>query len=197
MIAIKNTLITDDIGSVKFCCDLPKCLGACCVEGDAGAPLDEDEISQIDDYIDEIKPYMLPEGIEVVENLGVFDYDMEGHLVTPLFNDRECVFVYFENGITRCAIETAHAEGKIPFRKPLSCHLYPVRLTPYKDFEAVNYHTWHICKPALEKGKAEGLPLYVFLKEALIRKYGKDWYDELVAGIEGKEFTKEASRKIK
>jgi hypothetical protein len=197
MIAIQNTLLSDDMATVKFCCDLPKCLGACCVEGDAGAPLNEEEISQIDDYIEEIKPYMLPEGIEVVENLGVFDYDMEGNLVTPLFNDRECVFVYFENGITRCAIETAYSEGKIPFQKPVSCHLYPVRLTPYKDFEAVNFHYWYICKPALEKGKAEGLPLYVFLKEALTRKYGKEWYDELVAGIEGKEFVREASRKSK
>jgi hypothetical protein len=197
MIAIKNTLISDDLVAVKFCCNLPVCLGACCVEGDAGAPLDEEEIAMIDDYINEIKPYMLPEGIEVVENLGVFDYDIEGNLVTPLFNDRECVFVYFEEGITRCAIEKAHTEGKIPFPKPISCHLYPVRLTPYKTFEAVNYHQWHICRPALEKGKEVEIPLYVFLKDALIRKYGKEWYEELDTEINERQKPVTALKKKK
>lgn len=187
MIKVKNTLLSDDIVEVKFCCDLPKCLGSCCVEGDAGAPIDEEEISLLDDYIEEIKPFMLPEGIEVVENLGVFDYDIEGALVTPLFNDRECVFVYFENGISRCAIEKAHSEGAIPFGKPVSCHLYPIRITSYKDFDALNYHSWYICKPALEKGKSEGLPLYVFLKDALIRKYGREWYNELLTSLAGQE----------
>lgn len=188
MIAIDNTLISDDLGSVCFVCDLHACKGACCVEGDAGAPLDEDEIGIIEDLLDEIVPYMTPEGIEAVDKTGVFDYDMFGHYVTPLVNGSACAFVYFENDIALCAIEKAWKEGKIDFQKPISCHLYPVRLNTYKDFDAVNYHQWHICKPAVSNGKQLNVPLYIFLKDSLIRKYGVDWYDELVEslGFKGK-----------
>lgn len=186
MIGIGETLISDDLGRVHFCCDLQACKGACCVDGDAGAPLDEDEIGPLEDHIDAIKPYMTGEGIDAVERLGVFDYDMFGHYVTPLVNDRECAFVYHENSIAFCAVERAFKEGKIPFNKPVSCHLYPVRISRYKDFDAVNYHEWHICKPALLFGKKNHVPLYVFLKTALTRKYGEHWYAELVKSIEEK-----------
>jgi hypothetical protein len=183
MIAVDKTLISDDIISVKFVCDLNKCLGACCVEGDAGAPLEEDEISIIEDAIDEIKPYMVPDGIEVVEKNGVFDYDMFGHFVTPLVHDRECAFVYFKDGTVYCAIEKAFLEGKISFQKPISCHLYPIRISGYTGLEALNYHEWPICHVALKKGEVNNVPLYVFLKEALIRKYGIAWYEQLVHTI--------------
>jgi hypothetical protein len=183
MIAVDKTLISDDILNVRFICDLEKCHGACCVEGDAGAPLDEEEISILEDCLDEVKPYMVPDGIEVVEKNGVFDYDMFGHFVTPLVHDKECAFVYFEEGTAFCAIEKAYREGKIPFVKPISCHLYPIRISGYKNFEALNYHEWPICDQALKKGMVNNVPLYVFLKEPLIRKYGEAWYAELLNTI--------------
>lgn len=183
MISIENTLISDDLRDIRFVCDLEKCKGACCVEGDAGAPLEEEEIAWLEDAIEDIKPYMVPDGIEVVEKDGVFDYDMFGHFVTPLVKDRECAFVYFEQGTALCAIEKAYQEGKISFAKPVSCHLYPARISGYKGFDAVNYHEWHICHEALIKGKHLDVPLYVFLKDALIRKYGSEWYEQLVKSI--------------
>jgi hypothetical protein len=183
MIAIDNTLISDDLRQVKFCCDVEKCRGACCIEGDAGAPLTEEEITMIEDAIEEIKPYMTADGMQVVERAGVFDYDMFGHFVTPLVNGCECAFVFFEGGVARCAIEKAFQERAISFAKPLSCHLYPVRLSRYQDFEAVNYHEWHICRDALLNGKQQDIPLYVFLKDALTRKFGNEWYKQLLRAI--------------
>ncbi len=180
MIVIDNTIVSDDIKEACFVCDLSKCKGACCVEGDAGAPLDEEEISLLEDSIDYIYPFMRPDCVREIERNGVFDYDEYGHYVTPLVNDKECAFVVFnEDGIALCAIENAWKEGKTTFRKPISCHLYPIRLSKYKDFEAVNYHQWHICTPAVEYGKKLKLPVYEFLKEALIRKYGERYYEQL------------------
>jgi hypothetical protein len=183
MIPVKETLVSDDIAKVKFCCDLPRCLGACCIAGDAGAPLEEDEIAQIQDNLEEIIPFMAPNGIEVVQESGVFDYDAAGNFVTPLVNGRECAFVYFTGKIARCAIEKAHDSGKIDFRKPVSCHLYPIRITSYNGFEAVNYHKWSICNKALSNGEELDLPVYRFLKDSLIRKYDEAWYNELVETI--------------
>lgn len=180
MIILENTIVSDEIKSVFFSCDLSKCKGACCVEGDAGAPLDEEEISLLEDHIDEIKPYMVEEGIKEVDMLGVFDYDMDGNFVTPLIHGRECAFVYFDEGIARCAIEKAFQEKKIPFAKPISCHLYPVRIKSTSINDLVNYHKWPICQKALEKGHCEKMPLYQFLEGALIRKYGRGWYNKLV-----------------
>lgn len=180
MILCENCIISDELKSVFFHCDLEKCKGACCVEGDAGAPLNEEEISLLEDYLDKIKPYMKNEGIAGVEKYGVFDYDADGHFVTPLVNDAECVYAYFEKGIARCAIEKAWMEKKIPFQKPVSCHLYPVRIKPSGDSDLVNYHKWDICQSALTKGYQEKKPLYEFLQEALIRKYGRKWYNKLV-----------------
>ena len=179
MIYLDNALLSDDIRSTYFCCDLPACKGACCVEGDAGAPLEEEEISLLEDYIDEIKPFMVQDGIDEVKLLGVFDYDSEGKFVTPLIHGKECVYVYFENSIARCAIEKACQEKKIPFAKPVSCHLYPIRIkqTPFNDL--VNYHKWYICQKALIKGHQEKMPLYLFLEDALIRKYGRSWFNKL------------------
>lgn len=188
MIVVDNTLNSDDLYKVCFVCDLQRCKGACCVEGDAGAPLEEAEISELEDNIDYIKPFMRPEGIEIIDDLGVFDFDVTGNYVTPLINGAECAFVVFtEDGIASCAIEKAWEAGKSDFRKPVSCHLYPVRISKYKDFDAVNYHEWHICKPALELGKRLDVPVYVFLKDSLIRKYGQQWYDRLCREIESKK----------
>ena len=179
MIQLDNILISDDLQTVHFVCNLGKCKGACCVEGDGGAPLEEEEISFLEDYFDEIKPFMLEGGVAEIRNIGVFDYDADGKFVTPLVNGKECVFVYFEDNIARCAIEKAYQEKKIPFPKPLSCHLYPVRIKELHEGEALNYHKWHICNKALENGMKLKMPLYLFLEEALIRKYGRNWYNRL------------------
>ena len=180
MISLPPALISDDLKEVLFCCDLQQCKGACCIEGDAGAPLEEEEISLLDDYLEEIKPFMTPEGIEEVDRIGVFDYDAEGKFVTPLIKGGECAYIFFEKGIAGCAVEAAFQQRKIPFPKPLSCHLYPVRISQSGVSDAVNYHRWMICEKALEKGRRETIHLYQFLKDALIRKYGEVWYNELV-----------------
>ena len=180
MILLDKTILSDDLREVFFCCDLARCKGACCVEGDAGAPLEEEEISLLEDYIDVIKPYMMEEGIREAEQIGVFDYDAGGNFVTPLIKGRECVYVYFDDGIARCAIEKAFQEKKIPFPKPISCHLYPIRITKIVSGDALNYHKWQICNKALENGRKLKLPLYQFLEEALIRKYGRPWYNKLL-----------------
>lgn len=158
------------------------------MEGDAGAPLEEEEISILEDSIDYIYPYMREESVREIERNGVFDFDEYGHYVTPLVNGKECAFVVFnDEGIALCAIENAWKEGKTTFRKPISCHLYPIRLSRYKDFEAVNYHQWYICSPATEYGKKLKVPVYEFLKEALIRKYGERYFEQLCKQIIDKQ----------
>lgn len=184
MIKIDGTLVSQDLGKTHFICDLGGCHGDCCVEGDAGAPLEEEEIGILEDCLDEIKPFMTPKGLAVVEKNGVFEYDIDGSYVTPLVEDRECAFVCFENGISYCAIEKASKEGKIGFQKPISCHLYPVRLLKLTDHLAVNYDHWEICNVARLKGKENQVPVYRFLKEPLIRKFGNAWYDQLVLAFE-------------
>ncbi len=181
---IDDTLVSEELKTICFSCDLSQCKGDCCVQGDAGAPLEEEEIAILEDYLEEIKPYMTREGLEVVGKNGVFDYDTDGEYVTPLVNDRECAFVYFKNSISYCAIEKAWLEEKTDFQKPISCHLYPIRLSKLKHHTAVNYHRWDICKAALLKGKQENLPLYRYLKAPLIRKFGESWYRKLTQALE-------------
>jgi len=187
MLLIDDIMVSDDLYLVKFLCPIEKCLGACCVEGDAGAPLEEEEISNMEDYVDEIMKYMITEGVDAIKQSGVFDYDVDGTFVTPLIRGGDCAFINFTKGIAWCSIEKAFEEGKIPFRKPISCHLYPVRLAKVGEHEAVNYHQWQICKPALDEGTKEGIPLYAFLKDALIRRYGEAWYQKLVNEVENLE----------
>lgn len=184
---IGNVLVSDEIRERHFVCKLKACHGDCCVEGDAGAPLEEEEISVLEDCIDEIRPYMAATGAAEIRRNGVFDFDSDGSYVTPLVNNRECAFVYVERGINYCSIERAYLEGRIPFRKPVSCHLYPARISKVGDYTAVNYHSWSICKPALVNGQQKRVPLYIFLKDPLIRKFGKNWYEKLsrVFGEEG------------
>jgi len=185
MFQIEDTLISDDIFEKKFVCDLNACKGECCVQGDSGAPLEMDELEILDEIIDDVKPYMRQEGIDAVEKVGVFEIDSDGDYGTPLVNKKECAFVFFdENKITKCAIEQAYLEGKIKWKKPLSCHLYPIRITKYSEFEALNYHIWKICGDACTLGEKLSVPVYKFLKEPLIRKYGQDWYDHLEAAYD-------------
>lgn len=187
MIIIDNVIVTDEFLNARFCCQLARCKGECCIAGDAGAPLEPDEVGIIEENIDEIKPFMRPEGIEAIEQNDIYDYDDEGNMVTQLVNNEECAFVYFhENGTALCAIEKAYYEGKIDFWKPISCHLYPIRLVEKDGFIYVNYHEWSVCVPAKRHGEKEGIPLYKFLKQPIIRRFGEDWYDRLVAQINKK-----------
>ena len=193
MIQIDDKLISEDLFSEEFVCNLAKCKGICCVEGDAGAPLDENETKILDEIYPKIKPYLRPEGIQAIEEQGTYTLDFEGDLVTPLVNNAECAYVIFdEKGYTKCAIEKAYEDGVIDWQKPISCHLYPIRITEYSNFSAINYHEWDICSDACTLGKELGIKVYQFLKKPLIRKYGEEFYQTLSEAAEEweKEFGK-------
>jgi len=183
MIQVEDKIISLDVFEKHFVCDLNACKGACCVEGDSGAPLLKEEEKILDEIYEKVKPYMRKEGIAEIENKGVAEYDADGDLTTPLVNNCECAFVTFENGITKCTIEKAYLDDKIEFKKPISCHLFPIRIKEYRDFDAVNYEDIKICKPACECGSKLEIPVYAFLKEPLIRKYGEVWYKELLEAV--------------
>jgi len=193
MIQIDDKLISEDLFSEEFVCNLAKCKGICCVEGDAGAPLDEDETKILDEIYPKIKSYLRSEGIQAIEEQGTYTLDFEGDLVTPLVNNAECAYVIFdEKGYTKCAIEKAYEDGVIDWQKPISCHLYPIRITEYSNFSAINYHEWDICSDACTLGKELGVKVYQFLKKPLIRKYGEEFYQTLSEAAEEweKEFGK-------
>ena len=193
MIQIDDKLISEDLFSEEFVCNLAKCKGICCVDGDAGAPLDEDETKILDEIYPKIKSYLRPEGIQAIEEQGTYTLDFEGDLVTPLVNNAECAYVIFdEKGYTKCAIEKAYEDGVIDWQKPISCHLYPIRITEYSNFSAINHHEWDICSDACTLGKELGVKVYQFLKKPLIRKYGEEFYQTLSEAAEEweKEFGK-------
>ena len=179
MLAIENTLISDDVLEKKFVCDLDRCKGACCVAGDSGAPLENEELEILENIYDQVKPYMSTEGIKAVEEKGLYVKDIEDEFTTTLITDKECAYTLWENGIAKCSIEKAYNEGKINFKKPISCHLYPIRIKHYQDFDAVNYHEWAVCAGACELGKHRKVRVFEFVKDALIRKYGGDWFSQL------------------
>jgi hypothetical protein len=180
MLAIGNTVISSDLVTANFSCDLNACKGACCVSGDSGAPLDPAETKILEDIYPAIKCYLSEESVNTIETLGTWVIDVENDRVTPLNDGKECAYVVFENGIAMCAIEKAYNDGVIGFRKPVSCHLYPVRIKKYKFNEAVNYDRWEICSPAIIKGNVLKTSVYQFTRDALERKYGKDWFNQLV-----------------
>jgi len=189
MLNVSNILVSDDLIDTCFCCDLTQCAGMCCIEGDAGAPLDPEEIADLEDNYPIFQKYMMKEGINKVEAEGTFDYDMEGGFTTPLLDTEECAYVFYEDNIAKCAIEKAFLNGEIDFKKPISCHLYPIRIKKLPDFEALNYHRWGVCEKACEKGKLLQIPVYLFLKEALIRKYGECWFEALEKAVKTKRGT--------
>ncbi len=177
MIEIDNKLVSLRVFNEYFMCDLNACKGACCVEGDSGAPLEEQEKEMIEKNYDEIKKHLRPEGIQAIEQQGKYVVDKDGDLTTPLVDGNECAFTVFDNsGKALCGIEKAYRAGESTFLKPISCHLYPIRVKQYSSFETLNYDEWIICKPACECGAKAKLPVYKFLKAALIRKYGEDFY---------------------
>lgn len=188
MIEIDHVILSDDVKDEFFVCDLEKCKGACCVEGDLGAPLTDDELPLLKSAYPIVAPYLMAEGKAAIEAKGEYVLDVEGEYSTTTINDKECAYaIYDEHGILKCGIEQAYNDGKISFRKPISCHLYPIRVSKYDTFEAINYDRWHICNPACSLGKALGVPVYKFLKEPLIRKYGEEWYSKLEETIEQKQ----------
>jgi len=181
MIAIDNTLISEDVLEKKFVCDLNACKGACCVAGDSGAPLEKEELAILDNILEKVKPYMVKKGIKAVEKHGSYVIDGDGDYTTTLVSEgAECAFVFFDDQkIAKCAIEQAYIEKKIDWQKPISCHLYPIRISKFKTYDAVNYNKWSVCAPACACGEKLDVPVYKFLKTPLIRKYGKDWYKQL------------------
>lgn len=187
MILVGNAVISDDIKEQFFVCDLEKCKGACCVEGDSGAPLEDEETIIIEQIYPLVKDYITEEGRKVIEEKGTWVIDKDGDKGTPTIGDnRECAYaLYDEKGILKCGIEQAYLDGKTDFKKPISCHMYPIRITKYDQFEALNYDRWHICSAACKLGSKLGVPIYKFLKDALVRRYGQDWYADLVKEIEG------------
>lgn len=181
MIQVGEVLLSEDLFTEHFVCDLNACKGACCIEGDAGAPLTAEEVGIIEDEIDAILPYLTEEGKRSIEKLGIFDVDTDGEFVTSLNNGKECVFTtYDKNGTAKCGIEDAHRAGALGFKKPISCHLYPVRVSKLRLHDALNYHKWNICAPACECGSKLKVKVFQFLKEPLIRKYGNEWYQQLL-----------------
>ncbi|MDR1160844.1 MAG: DUF3109 family protein [Tannerellaceae bacterium] len=181
MIQIGDTLVSFDVIESKFICNLSVCKGACCfAEAASGAPLEKEELKEMLNVLPAVWNDLSSEAREVIRKQGVAYIDLAGDDVISIVGEKDCVFTcYDERGICKCAIEKAYLEGRTTIRKPISCHLYPIRVSRYDTFQAVNYHRWKICKSGEALGRKEGLPLYKFLKEPLIRKFGVEWYNEL------------------
>lgn len=180
MIQIQDVIVSLDIFREKFLCDLDACKGECCVEGDAGAPVELDEVARLEEVLPVVWDDLSPAAREVIDRQGVVYPDRDGELVTSIVNGKDCVFTrYDERGCCCCAIEKAYREGKTNFYKPISCHLYPIRVGHYGPYKALNYHRWSVCRAAVLLGEKEDVPVYKFLKEPLTRKFGEAWYAEL------------------
>ena len=183
LVEIEDKIISTDVFSEEFVCDLSKCHGACCVEGDGGAPLKEKEVILIQDHLEKIKPFMNKKGTEAIANENFFYLDENDEPATQLVDKKESAFVYFDENSNNamCSIETAYKSGEIPFNKPISCHLYPIRTKDFNEFTAINYERWDICSAACKLGSSLKMPVFKFLKEPLIRAYGASFYKEMEA----------------
>ena len=179
MFQLNKTIVSEEILEKEFVCNLSACKGACCVDGDAGAPLEEAETKILQEIYPKVKPFLRKEGIKAIEEQGTFVVGEDGEFETTLIDGKDCAYVIFDKQIALCGIEQAYNQGIIDWKKPVSCHLYPVRVKQYSDFAAVNYHKWHICSDACSLGKELEVPVYKFVKEALVRKFGIQWYEEL------------------
>jgi hypothetical protein len=179
MFELGKTVVSEEILEREFVCNLQACKGGCCVDGNAGAPVEEEETLILDEIYPKVKPFLRPEGVAAIESQGTYVKGDDGEWETPLLNGAECAYVIYQGGIALCGIEAAFRAGEISWKKPVSCHLYPVRIREYTQLTAVNYHRWHICDPACELGAELRVPIYKFVREALIRKFGEAWYAEL------------------
>lgn len=180
MFQLGNSIVSEEIIENDFVCNLHACKGACCIDGEAGAPLEEAELPILMDIYPKVKPFLTQRGIAAIEKQGLY-VGHNGEFETPLIpSDDSCAYItYDKNGIAKCGIEKAYEHGETTFKKPVSCHLYPVRVQQYSELNAVNYHRWEICDPACKLGAELQVPIYKFVKEALIRKFGEDWYRQL------------------
>lgn len=184
MILIDDTCVSEDVADKFFVCNLDKCKGGCCVEGDLGAPLEDAELQIMEDIYEKVKPYLSAEGIAAIEAQGKYIKDWEGDYSTTTIDEKECAYaIYDEKGILKCGIEQAYNDNVIDFKKPISCHLYPIRITKYDNFHAINYERWTICSDACDLGEKLGVPVYQFLKDPLVRAYGEAWYKQLESEI--------------
>lgn len=180
MFQLGKTIVSEDIFEKDFVCNLSACKGACCVDGDAGAPLEQEETKILVEIYPKVKPFLRKAGIKAIEKQGIYITTEDGEFETPLIEGADCAYVFFDKkGTALCAIEEAYNQGEISWKKPVSCHLYPIRVKDYSEFSAINYNKWHICDDACILGKELQVPVYKFVKEALIRKFGDDWYMEL------------------
>lgn len=180
IIQVGNVLLSSEILTERFCCDLDKCQGQCCVEGDAGAPVTLDEVAEIENALDEVWSDLSASAQTVIDKQGVAYTDSEGDLVTSIVAGKDCVFTCYQQGICLCALEKAYRAGKTRFCKPISCALYPIReKTLSNGMVALNYNRWNVCAEAVKKGKELNIPLYQFLKQPLVRRFGEQWFEEL------------------
>ncbi len=180
MFQLGKTIISEEVLEKEFVCNLSACKGACCVDGDAGAPLEEEELEQLRRHFPVLKEYLREEGLRAIEEQGLYTTNEQGEHETPLIDGKDCAYViYDDKDQALCGIEEAYNQGEIDFKKPISCHLYPIRIRQYSEFAAVNYHKWEICDDACALGKELSVPVYVFVKQALIRKFGEEWYRQL------------------
>ena len=180
MFQLGNTLVSEELLEAHFACDLSQCKGACCVEGEAGAPLEQTEVDRLAKDYDAIAPFLDPAGRNAIAAQGTSIVAKDKSLETPLVEGKACAYATFdERGWAHCGIEQAHQAGAVDWKKPISCHLYPVRVKEYSVFTAVNYHRWQICSPGCAHGEQMQVPLYRFVAEALRQKFGADWYAEL------------------
>lgn len=185
MFQIGKTIISEEIIEKDFVCNLNSCKGACCIDGDAGAPLEDEETEILVDIYSEVKPFLRMEGVQAIEEQGAFVKGEDGEWETPLINGSECAYVVFsDNGTAKCGLEEAYNQGITQWKKPISCHLYPIRVREYTELTAVNYHKWQICDPACTLGASLEVPIYTFVKEALVRKFGEQWYADLEKAAE-------------
>jgi hypothetical protein len=185
MVQIENILVSEDVLTEQFVCNLDKCKGECCVAGDIGAPINKEETKILEEIYPIVKPYLTKEGIEAIEQQGTWVTDEEDDYATPMIgNGGACAYTIFEKGVAKCGIEKAYLENKIEWKKPISCHLYPIRVSKNKFHEKLNYHRWDICGDACTNGNKLKVPVYKFLKEAIIRKYNEEFYNQLEATAE-------------
>jgi hypothetical protein len=179
MFQLGKTIVSEEILERDFVCNLSACKGNCCIDGDAGAPLSAEETKIMEEIYPKVKPYLRPEGIAAIEAQGTWVKGEDGDFETTLIEGKDCAYVIFDGATALCGIEQAYNEGVVSWKKPVSCHLYPIRVKDFSEFTAVNYDKWDICNDACTLGKELQVPVYKFVKEALVRRFGEDWYLEL------------------
>ncbi len=194
MFAVDNVLVSDDLLDAPFCCNLAACFGGCCVHGESGAPLEADERSKLEEILPEVRKYLRPEALRVIEREGVWEEVAHGEYATTCVDGAECVFVTYEGPVAKCAVQRVYEEGRVDFPKPISCHLFPVRVENHGEMDALNYERVSRCDPARKLGGRRGLQLADFLRVPLIRKYGESWYTKFRAVCELRREALQSSR---